>query len=71
MREYIRAKRIESSLEFLKCNEISVEKAAQMMGYESSQSYCKAFKNVMGITPTQYRKALSEGATETNGEEKQ
>ncbi len=49
--------KIENAKRLLKNKELSVEQISQLVGYESSKSFFKAFKKQLGITPHQYRKS--------------
>lgn len=54
--EFLNAYRIEQSLKLLEKEKCSISNAALSSGFESLSYYVKVFKNVMGITPGEYRK---------------
>ena len=60
MQSYIAAKKIEASLDLLKYRKSSIGQIANILGYESSQSFGKVFKRRMGVTPTEYQKKYSQ-----------
>ena len=53
--EYLGKLRIQKSLDFLKAD-LSVEQAAEKSGYTSTETYIRAFKRVMGITPGAWKR---------------
>ncbi|MCI8497713.1 MAG: helix-turn-helix transcriptional regulator, partial [Clostridiales bacterium] len=48
--------KVQKATTFLKSTDLELEKIAQMVGYMERRSFEKAFKQHMGITPSQYRK---------------
>lgn len=52
-------KKIEKSCELIQENKLSMTDIALMLNYESLQSFSKAFKSVMSISPTQYKNQIS------------
>ena len=48
--------KVQKASAFLKSTDLELEKIAQMVGYMERRSFEKAFKQHMGITPSQYRK---------------
>ena len=54
LQNYITYKKIENSIQLLNYGDLSVTKIAEMLHYESVQSFSKAFSRVMGVTPTKY-----------------
>ncbi len=54
LQKYISYKKIERALQLLKYGGISVTQISSQLGYESPQSFSKAFRRVMGVSPTQY-----------------
>ena len=54
LREYVNEKKIEASFELLNSNKFSVSEIADMLHFDSYRSFYKKFKNVVGISPTQY-----------------
>jgi AraC-like DNA-binding protein len=53
---YIRAYKIKSAARELKNTDKSVSDIAHDLGYDNNSKFSKAFKNVMGMSPTDYRK---------------
>ncbi|MCI8564977.1 MAG: AraC family transcriptional regulator [Lachnospiraceae bacterium] len=58
-RTWLRTFRIEKSLMFLKSPQYTVEQAAEKTGFSSIYHYSRVFKEIMGCSPSQYRKELS------------
>lgn len=54
--EYITKVRIVKSLSLLSDPDRSICDIAESVGYKTQHYYCVAFKKVLGITPTEYRK---------------
>ena len=54
--EYITRLKIEKACKLLKENSMSIGEIAQFLGYESSQSFSKMFKNNIGVSPSEYKK---------------
>ena len=54
LREYVNEKKVEESFELLKSNKFSVSEIADILHFDSYRSFYKKFKNVVGISPTQY-----------------
>lgn len=64
LQRYISYKKTEKALHFLKYGDLSVTQISERLGYESSQSFSKAFRRVMGYSPTQYVKLMAEQENE-------
>ena len=56
--EYLNKYRIKKSIELLSNTDMSVTEISAKTGFNSSNHYCKVFKNVTGISPLSYRKNL-------------
>lgn len=56
MQAYINNKRIEKALELLKYGKLPITQVANQLNYSSVQSFCRAFSNIMNISPAQYVK---------------
>jgi AraC-like DNA-binding protein len=56
LQEYVARKKIEHSLDLIKTGNYSITEIALMLHYESVQSFGKAFKKIMGSTPSEFRK---------------
>lgn len=56
--EYITSTRIDASKKLLAENSRPIKEIALSVGYNSTQSYIKYFKSVVGVTPGKYRKNL-------------
>ena len=54
LREYVNEKKVEASFELLKSNKFSVSEIANILHFDSYRSFYKKFKNVVGVSPTQY-----------------
>ncbi|PKM52031.1 MAG: hypothetical protein CVV02_03310 [Firmicutes bacterium HGW-Firmicutes-7] len=55
---YISVKKVTKSKKLLKENAMSIADVAFELGYNESSYFCKVFKGIEGITPTQYRENL-------------
>lgn len=58
-RTWLRTFRIEKSLMYLKSPRYTIEHAAEKTGFSSIYHYSRVFKEVMGRSPSQYRKELA------------
>lgn len=68
LQKYISQKKIERARQLLKYDDYTVTKVAEILNYESLQSFSKAFRRVMGVTPTVYlRMGREEGETTSEG----
>ena len=56
LQDYICKKKIEASLDLLKYQKHTITQIAMMLNYASVQSFGKAFRKVMGCSPTEYQK---------------
>lgn len=56
--EYLNKYRIKKSIELLSNTDLSVTEISAKTGFNSSNHYCKVFKQVMGTSPLNYRKNL-------------
>lgn len=54
--DYLIRYRIKRSLEFLSDTDYKVYEISERVGYSSQHYYCEAFKKVMGMAPTEYRR---------------
>jgi AraC-like DNA-binding protein len=52
---YLEKVRLDRAVEFLRRNECTVDEIASQVGYNSSHSFRRAFKRVMGVSPSAYR----------------
>jgi AraC-like DNA-binding protein/DNA gyrase inhibitor GyrI len=57
VKEYIRKRRISNACEKIKSSDIPLAVIADESGYETRQAFQKQFKNVVGMTPLEYRKS--------------
>lgn len=54
LQKYISQKKIERARQLLRYGDFTATKVAEMLNYESLQSFSKAFRRVMGVPPTVY-----------------
>lgn len=54
---YIENIRIEKAKDFLRTTDLTINKISEMVGYGSTNSFCRAFKRVTGISTSEYRKS--------------
>ncbi|RAV20965.1 AraC family transcriptional regulator [Paenibacillus contaminans] len=54
--EYVQHARIRTSCELLQCTRHKISAVAETVGYRDTQSFCRVFKRIVGITPGAYRK---------------
>jgi AraC-like DNA-binding protein len=55
---YVARQRVERAVLYMQTEEMSLAQLAEMVGYESPQSFSKAFKKQLGISPKTYMKEL-------------
>lgn len=55
IKEYIRKRRLSNACAMIKHTDISLVEIALANGYQTQQSFHKHFKNVLGITPLEYK----------------
>lgn len=53
--DYLTELRIEKSMKFLRNNSMSIKEVCYKIGYNDPNYYCKIFKKITGMTPTEYR----------------
>lgn len=53
---YVQSVRVQKVIELLDCTTLSVEKISEKIGYHDKRELNRAFKNVTGTTPGEYRK---------------
>lgn len=58
LQQHIMQKKIEKSCELIKEGRLSMTDIALMLNYESVQSFSKAFKHVIGVSPRAYKSKL-------------
>lgn len=58
IQQYVTKKKIETSLDLIKSGTYSITQIAFMLHYESVQSFGKAFKKIMGFTPSDRKRQL-------------
>lgn len=59
--DYLVAYRIGQSIKLFSNPDLKICNIANKVGYTTQHYYCESFKRVMGISPTEYRKLISEG----------
>jgi AraC-like DNA-binding protein/DNA gyrase inhibitor GyrI len=57
--EYIRLRRISNACAKIKLSDLSLDFIANESGYETQQAFNKQFKNIVGMTPLEYKKGDS------------
>nr|WP_243174223.1 helix-turn-helix transcriptional regulator [Clostridium cadaveris] len=55
MYSYIRTQKMQSAALLLKKNNCKVIEIAGRFGYDNGSKFAKAFKDIMGVTPNEYR----------------
>jgi len=55
VKEYIRKRRISNACEMLKCSDIPLDVIAAASGYQTQQAFHKQFKELVTLTPIEYR----------------
>ncbi|MDD6212955.1 MAG: AraC family transcriptional regulator [Clostridiales bacterium] len=66
--EYLRMVRIDKAKEILATTRYRIIDVAMQVGYYNSSSFTRAFREVEGITPKQYRKKAQEAKLNSGGE---
>lgn len=56
--KYIHLLKIQSACDLLTETNQSIEKIAEACGFHTSMYFCRTFKEIIGKTPTQYRKGM-------------
>lgn len=59
IQQYINSKKIEKATELLKYGKFSVTHVAEQLNYTSVQNFCRAFTNIMKVSPSQYLKQIN------------
>lgn len=67
--DYLTELRIEKSKELLQDAAISIKEICYRTGYSDPNYYCKIFKKVTGMTPTEYRSGITSNEVMNNGTE--
>lgn len=57
--DYLTSVRIENSKKLLENPNLKIYEISQMIGYYSSKHFSLLFKDLVGVTPTEYREALN------------
>ena len=60
LKSYVRSRRIANSLDNLFDQDLSILDIALATGFESHESYTRAFQKLFGITPSEYRKSAQD-----------
>jgi len=56
VKEYIRKRRISNACERIKCSDMPLSVIANEIGYQTQQAFHKQFKNIVGMTPFEYKR---------------
>ena len=54
--KYINSFKIEKSKELLKSSEITIDDITDSLSFYDKAYFCKVFKNVVGVSPSEYRR---------------
>lgn len=57
--DYLTELRIEKSMKFLENSKLSIKEVCHRIGYNDPNYYCKIFKKVTGMTPTEYKAVIN------------
>ncbi len=68
LQTYVSMKKIEASLDLLKYKKSSIAQIAMSLNYESTQSFSKVFKKIMGCSPTEYQKQYDRDKEKKGGD---
>lgn len=71
LQSYLTRKKVEAGIELMKSGRYNVTQIAMRLGYDTLQSFSKAFRRVMDVPPTEYLRRLrddGEKPTESGGE---
>lgn len=58
--EYLRTKRIKFAEHLLRSGDLNISEIAYKVGFNNPRYFTKYFQDAYGVTPSQYRKNLSE-----------
>ena len=56
--EFLTSVRISQSIQMMRMSELSLQQIAEMSGYSNQHYFSVAFKNVQGISPSEYRRNI-------------
>ena len=59
--QYLTARRIEKSKEYLRNASLSVAEISGMVSYSNSKYFSQLFKKIVGVTPSRYREQMTRG----------
>ncbi len=54
-KNYLKYKRMEKAKELLKDDSLNIKQVSYRVGYKFIQNFCKHFKEIEGLTPSEYR----------------
>ncbi len=57
--QYLAKIRVHHAMELLQQKELSMEEIARKVGYTNGNYFSKVFKNIIGVTPSNYRNTQS------------
>lgn len=58
--DYIAKQRVTRAKGLLKYSRLSISKISQECGFSDQNYFCKVFKKIVGVTPSQYRKTITD-----------
>ena len=53
---YLKEIRIKAAKRLLENTELRIQEVGKMVGYENDKQFMKIFKNICGVSPSEYRK---------------
>ncbi|WP_409346331.1 helix-turn-helix domain-containing protein [Paenibacillus sp. MBLB4367] len=60
--DFVQHARIRTGCELLQCTRHKISAVSEAVGYRDTQSFCRVFKRIVGMTPGEYRKRQTAGA---------
>jgi AraC-like DNA-binding protein len=63
---YLNRLRIEKSKQLLLRGDLRIADIVSMVGFEDQSYFTKVFKRICGVSPTHFRKAIGESATDAS-----
>ena len=65
--EYLSMIRVQKACEFFRNPSVTVTDVASSLGYDDPHSFSRLFKQIMQVTPSEYRRQISQNRSERNG----
>ena len=57
-KDYVISLKIQEGQKLLQTTDFSIAHIAKLLNYQNTQNFCRAYKDILGITPYQYKKDM-------------